>query len=143
MIQAKDQGKRRWLLKEAVLGERSSAFGATGRVGRAITRHWDAAVVVALADQPNVGAGSIGLLRQAHAAGAVAAVATYDGKPRNPVLLSRTVWAEVAALAEGDTGARPWLRAHPELVVEVPCDATGSPEDVDTPADLAALEALA
>ena len=123
----------------------ATGMGASLRAGLAALQDRPEvdAVVVALADQPNVGAGSIDLLRQAYLAGAVAAVATYAGKARNPVLLSRPVWAEVAVLAEGDTGARPWLRTHPELVVEVSCDATGSPEDVDTPADLAALEAPA
>lgn len=38
----------------------------------------------------------------------------------------------------GDEGARTLLVAHP--VVEVPCDGTGEATDVDTPADLAALE---
>lgn len=94
------------------------------------------ACVIALADQPLVGAGAVVLLRQAWEAGAVAAVATYDGRPRNPVLLDRSVWSEVAVGATGDTGAREWLRAHPEQVVPVPCDGTGSPYDIDTPEDL-------
>ncbi|MGB8651298.1 MAG: nucleotidyltransferase family protein, partial [Mycobacteriales bacterium] len=75
--------------------------------------------------------------------GAVAAVATYEGQPRNPVLLDRSTWVEVAAGAVGDVGARPWLRAHPDLVSRVPCDGTGTPSDIDTPADLARLEAPA
>lgn len=121
-----------------------TGMGASLRAGlTALEGTGAAAVVVALADQPRVGPQSVVLLREAHAAGAVAAVATYSGRQRNPVLLARSTWSEVAGLAVGDTGARPWLRTHPDLVVEVPCDATGSPEDVDTPADLAALEAPA
>ena len=38
----------------------------------------------------------------------------------------------------GDEGARSLLAAHD--VVEVACDGTGDAADVDTPADLAALE---
>ena len=68
-----------------------------------------------------------------------AALATYDGQHGNPVLLLREVWAKVIALAIGDVGARPWLAANPRGVVEVPCDGTGFPRDMDTPADLAAL----
>jgi nicotine blue oxidoreductase len=49
----------------------------------------------------------------------------------------------VVALATGDTGARPFLRAHPELVTLVECGDTGDPADVDTPDDLARLEGLA
>ena len=94
------------------------------------------ACVVALVDQPSVTAEAVQRLRAAHGAGAVAAVATYDGKPRNPVLLDRSVWAEVAAAATGDDGARAWLRAHPERVVDVDCSDAGSPEDLDTPQDL-------
>jgi nicotine blue oxidoreductase len=95
-----------------------------------------AAVVVTLVDQPWIGPESVVRLRDAWAAGAVAAVATYDGKARNPVILDRSVWADVSRSATGDTGARAWLRANPEQVVAVGCDGTGDPADVDTPADL-------
>ena len=97
--------------------------------------------VVALVDQPGVRPAAVERLRAAHADGAVAAVATYDGRPRNPVLLDRSTWPDVAAAAHGDEGARSWLRAHPELVVRVDCTDAGSPDDLDTPQDLAALAA--
>jgi nicotine blue oxidoreductase len=99
------------------------------------------ACVVALVDQPGVTPAAVERLRAAHRDGARAAVATYAGRPRNPVLLDRSVWADVAAAAVGDEGARPWLRAHPELVVHVDCTDVGTPDDVDTPQDLAALAA--
>jgi CTP:molybdopterin cytidylyltransferase MocA len=92
------------------------------------------ACVVALVDQPVVGVEAVRRL-VAVPPGTEAAVATYAGQQRNPVLLARAVWAEVAAAARGDSGARSWLRSHPERVVQVPCDGTGSPDDVDTPAD--------
>ncbi|MCA1711485.1 MAG: nucleotidyltransferase family protein [Actinobacteria bacterium] len=120
-----------------------TGMGASLRAGLAALEAEVDAVVVALADQPRIGSQSIERLRAAAAAGAVAAVATYAGKQRNPVLLTREIWDDVARLSTGDTGARPWLRAHPELVVDVPCDDTGTPHDIDTPHDLAALEALA
>ena len=97
------------------------------------------ACVVALVDQPLVTAAAVERLRAAHAGGAVAAVATYDGRPRNPVLLDRTTWAAVAEAASGDDGARSWLRAHPDLVTAVDCTDVGAPDDLDTPQDLAAL----
>ena len=99
------------------------------------------ACVVALVDQPGVTPAAVERLRAASSSGARAAVATYAGRPRNPVLLDRSVWAELAASAVGDEGARPWLRAHPELVVHVDCTDVGDPDDVDTPQDLAALVA--
>ncbi|SDS26615.1 nucleotidyltransferase family protein [Actinopolymorpha singaporensis] len=97
------------------------------------------AVVVALVDQPLVTPEAIRRLRQAYDEGAVAAVATYDGLPRNPVLLARTTWADVAAQASGDTGARAYLRANPDVTTPVPCDDVGAPDDVDTPEQLTTL----
>jgi len=94
------------------------------------------AVVVALADQPLVGAEAVGRLIAAYQAGAGVAVAAYGGKPRNPVLLAREHWPEVIATATGDQGARAFLHARPELVTLVECGDTGRPDDIDTPADL-------
>ena len=94
------------------------------------------AAVVALADQPLVGAEAVGRLIAAYQAGAGVAVASYGGKPRNPVLLAREHWPEVIAMATGDQGARAFLRARPELVTPVECGDTGRPDDIDTPADL-------
>lgn len=117
----------------------STGMGASLRAGLAALPAGPQACVVALVDQPLVGSVAVARLREAWIGGAVAAVATYGGKPRNPVLLDRAIWADVAALAEGDAGARTWLRAHPDRVTAVACDDTGSPYDIDTPADLAAI----
>jgi nicotine blue oxidoreductase len=94
------------------------------------------AVVVALADQPLIGTDAVARLIAAYRGGAGVAVASYDGKPRNPVLLAREHWPEVIAAATGDQGARAFLRARPELVTLVECGDTGSPDDIDTAADL-------
>ena len=95
------------------------------------------AAVIALVDQPLVGSSAVQRLIAAYLDGAQIAVATYNGEPRNPVLLARDHWAGVLALAAGDVGARPYLRAHPDLVVAVECGDTGRADDVDTPGDLA------
>jgi CTP:molybdopterin cytidylyltransferase MocA len=101
------------------------------------------AVVVALADQPLIGAEAVRRLIAAHAAGAPVAVASYGGRPRNPVLIDRAHWPELLATTTGDAGARPFLRAHPDLITAVDCTGTGRPDDIDTPEDLArAREAL-
>ena len=94
------------------------------------------AVVIALADQPLVGAEAVARLIAAYRAGASVAVAAYGGQPRNPVLLAREHWPEVIAMATGDQGARAFLRARPDLVTLVECGDTGRPDDIDTPADL-------
>ncbi|MCU1693187.1 MAG: hypothetical protein JWM64_2278 [Frankiales bacterium] len=116
----------------------AEGMGASLREG---LRHLGAgphdACVVALVDQPLLGSAAVARLLGAQGA---ARVATYEGAPRNPVLLERAVWEDVAAVATGDTGARVWLAAHPDLVTGVPCDDTGSPVDIDTPDDLRALE---
>ena len=101
------------------------------------------AVVVALADQPLVGAEAVARLIAAHRDGASVAVAAYHGQPRNPVLLAREHWAEVIATATGDQGARTFLQARPELVTLVECGDTGRPDDIDTPADLARITSAA
>ena len=111
---------------------------AEGTLGRpAATLAVDVgAVVVALADQPLIGTDAVARLIAAYRGGAGVAVACYDGKPRNPVLLAREHWPEVIAAATGDQGARAFLRARPELVTLVECGDTGSPDDIDTAADL-------
>jgi CTP:molybdopterin cytidylyltransferase MocA len=98
------------------------------------------AAVVLLADQPLVGAGAVKRLVEAFEKGAKVAVASYGGRPRNPVLFSREVWPLLEAELEGDEGARPFLRRHPELITEVPCDGAGDPADVDTREDLLRLK---
>jgi CTP:molybdopterin cytidylyltransferase MocA len=100
------------------------------------------AVVVALADQPLVGAGAVARLIAAYRDGISVAVAAYDGQPRNPVLLAREHWPEVIATATGDQGARAFLRGRPDLVTLVECADTGRPDDIDTPADLARITAV-
>ncbi len=119
----------------------AQGMGSSLRCGlAALAADGDAeAVVIALADQPLVGTESVDRLAAAWRAGAVAAVATYGGQQRNPVLLARSVWPSVSSGLMGDRGAGPWLRAHPDLVTLVACDDTGSPYDIDTPADLLAL----
>jgi CTP:molybdopterin cytidylyltransferase MocA len=97
------------------------------------------AAVVALADQPLVGAAAVARLIAAYRDGASVAVAAYDGRPRNPVLLARPHWAEVIATATGDQGARAFLRTRRDIVTLVECGDTGRPDDIDTPADLARI----
>lgn len=116
----------------------AGGMGTSLRAGLAALPAGTGAVVVTLVDTPGLGPGSV---RRLIAAGGDAAQATYGGRPGHPVLLTRTVLAEVIATATGDRGAGPWLAAHPERVRLVPCDGTGDPRDVDVPDDLAAVAA--
>lgn len=128
------------LPRAVVADDWATGMGAALRAGLAALADDPAveACVVALVDQPLVGPEAVRRLCAAWRSGVPAAVATYDGARRNPVLLARAVWPDVAALARGDEGARAWLR-QARAVAGVPCDDTGSPDDVDTPADLTAL----
>jgi CTP:molybdopterin cytidylyltransferase MocA len=94
------------------------------------------AVCVGLADQPRVGAEAYRRLAAAAAAGAVLAVATYDGGRGNPVAIARPLWPAARALT-GDAGARQLMDGSE---VEVDCTGTGDPADVDTLDDLRSLE---
>jgi molybdenum cofactor cytidylyltransferase/nicotine blue oxidoreductase len=140
----------------AVLGDRSGEFRG---VDEAHNRRWRrgiasslvtaidfvdgytrvGAVCIGLADQPLVGADAYQRLAAAYQDGAELAVATYGGRRGNPVLLARSLWPEAREL-EGDVGARVLMQRHE--VVEVACDDTGSPADVDTYADLHTLDQL-
>src|SRR5260370_36515127 len=92
--------------------------------------------MLSMVDRLIVGCATVRTLIAAHSGGASVAVACYDGKPRNPVLIGRGHWAEVTRLAVGDVGARPFLRARSELVTLVDCSDTGRPDDIDTRDDL-------
>jgi CTP:molybdopterin cytidylyltransferase MocA len=96
------------------------------------------AVAVALGDQPRLSAEAVARVVSQRGADELAVRATYGGVPGHPVLLERTLLARVPDL-RGDSGARELLHGVP--IREVACDGLGSPEDVDTPEALAALQA--
>lgn len=93
------------------------------------------AVVITLVDTISVGEEHLRRVSSALRDGATSAVATYEGKARTPVGLTRGVWADVARTVAGDEGARGWLRAHQHLVTDVECADLGSWSDINTPTD--------
>jgi nicotine blue oxidoreductase len=100
------------------------------------------AAVVLLGDQPLVTSGAVSKLVEAFESGAEVAVATYEGKRRNPVLFARSDWPSLVGELSGDEGARSFLQKHPNIVMEVPCDGVASPDDVDTRKDLRRIEGM-
>ena len=113
-----------------------TGMGSSLRAGLAALQADSAAVVIALVDQPLIGPEVVRRLIAAFWDGARVAVACYSGQRRNPVLIGREHWAEAAAMAEGDSGAREFLRTRSDLVTLVECGDVGRADDLDTTADL-------
>jgi nicotine blue oxidoreductase len=111
-----------------VAADWESGMGASLRVGLSALPGADAALVH-LVDLPDVGAEVIARVG-ALAAPAALARASYGGVPGHPVLLGRDHWAGVAKTAEGDQGARAYLRGREVTLVECGDLATG--RDVDS-----------
>lgn len=112
-------------------------MGSSVRAGLAALPDDAGAAVLALVDQPGIGPEAVRRLIRAWRDGAEIAVATYQGRQRNPVLLDRVHWEPAAAAAVGDVGARGYVRSRSDVVVGVACEDVADPADVDTPADLA------
>jgi molybdenum cofactor cytidylyltransferase/nicotine blue oxidoreductase len=59
--------------------------------------------------------------------------ATYGGLRNYPMLFGRRHWAGISTLAKADTGARPYLLAHKDEIVDIACDAVADGARVDSP----------
>ncbi|MFI7080128.1 NTP transferase domain-containing protein [Micromonospora sp. NPDC049903] len=67
--------------------------------------------------------------------------ATYNGLRGYPMLFGRRHWSGIATLASADVGARPYLLAHKDQIVDIACDSVADGSRVDTP-ELMALYGL-
>lgn len=94
--------------------------------------------LVALADMPCIGVPTLRRVAQALAGGAALAAPTYAGRRGHPVGFAAR-WKDALLALEGDEGARAILRQHAALLQTFDTDDPGVLQDVDTPADLAAL----
>jgi molybdenum cofactor cytidylyltransferase len=117
----------------------ASGQSASLKAGIAAIARDARAAVITLGDMPRVTPQVIARfadLAADHGAGARAR-AVYDGVPGHPVVLGRDHFAAVAAI-EGDIGARELLRSIG--VQQIECAHLASAVDIDTPADLRALQ---
>jgi molybdenum cofactor cytidylyltransferase len=104
----------------------------------AMSPNVDAAFVM-LGDQPLVPAWlAVTLVDAFKPAQHVAVRPRYAGGPGNPVLLSRSLFAELEQL-EGDVGARDVLTRHATRVLDVDLPDVPTPRDVDSEDDYVAL----
>lgn len=87
------------------------------------------AVVATLVDLPDVGPDVVRRLLDPPPTPATLRRASYDGRPGHPVVLGRDHWAEIAATATGDEGARGYLATHGIALVE--CVDLAGGADVD------------
>ena len=95
----------------------------------------DAALIV-LADQPFVSPRTIDLLiEEHHRTRASVIIPTYNGFRGNPVLVDRSLFAEMMTI-RGDIGCRAIFGDHTESIVKVAVDDRGVVMDIDTPGDL-------
>jgi molybdenum cofactor cytidylyltransferase len=120
---------------DAAAGQSTSVRAGLG----ALSPEVDAAVFI-LGDQPGIDPAVIDAVIDAwRTSGAPVVVPGYEDRMGNPVLFDRKVFPQLAAL-EGDTGARPVVRAyHDSGDLHVVPVAGQAPPDVDTEADYAAL----
>ena len=100
------------------------------------------AVVFLLADQPLVDALLINrLIAGLRGSARNICVPVHRGRRGNPAAFTRFFYPRLLGIS-GDKGAREVIAAHPEEVLAVEVEDSALFADIDTPADLARLEAL-
>ncbi|MCC9310449.1 nucleotidyltransferase family protein [Kitasatospora sp. RB6PN24] len=115
----------------------AAGLGGSLRAGLAALPSGSPAVLVTLVDTPGVTPAAVARLLAAHRDGAQLAAAGYAGRRGHPVLIGARHFAEAAAGATGDAGARALLTAHRAELRLVECGDVAVPDDLDTPGDLA------
>ncbi len=99
-----------------------------------------AAALMVVGDQPLLAPTVVdAIVRAYEQTGGPFIVPVYAGEWGNPVLLARATWPLLDNL-KGDTGARPILRKHMDMVLEVPVPGSLL-DDIDTPEDYARIRA--
>jgi molybdenum cofactor cytidylyltransferase len=109
----------------------AEGMSASLKAGVAAVPEECSGVLICLGDMPFVRADTLDRLAYAHV-GQAALFPTYQGKRGNPVLLARSLFADIMRLS-GDEGARTILKGIPDHVGELAADDPGVLRDVDRP----------
>ncbi|MFF8916158.1 NTP transferase domain-containing protein [Streptomyces sp. NPDC015032] len=119
----------------------TEGMGSSLRAGLgALTGTGADAALVLLVDQPGIGADAVARVRSAYRSRTSLVAASYHGERGHPVLFGAGRWADIAAGALGDQGARAYLRAHRDAITLVECSDVAQAYDIDTVEDLKHLE---
>ncbi|MGO4429489.1 NTP transferase domain-containing protein, partial [Streptomyces sp. MCAF7] len=108
----------------------AEGMGSSLRAGLASlagTRAGAGAALVMLVDQPGIGAAAVARVAAAYDGPSCLAAAVYGGRRGHPALFGAERWAEVAASAVGDRGARAYLKEHQSEVTLVDCSDIARP----------------
>jgi CTP:molybdopterin cytidylyltransferase MocA len=112
-----------------------SGVGSSLRTGLQAAQESGAeAVVLVPVDMPGVTADAVRRVAELPHPDALVC-GTYEGRRSYPMLIGRSHFAGVSALAIADVAVRPYLVARAAQLTEVACDGVATPDDVDTPAD--------
>jgi molybdenum cofactor cytidylyltransferase len=121
----------------------AEGMAASLRAGLAAVAGRADAVVILLADMPEVGPAQVDRLIAAYdpeEGREICRAMAADGTPGHPVLFGRRFFETLAGLT-GDRGAREVLREAAEFVTDVPTPGRAAVVDLDTPEDWAAWRA--
>ncbi|WFE41207.1 NTP transferase domain-containing protein [Micromonospora sp. WMMD998] len=118
-----------------------TGVGSSIRAGlAALTDDTVEAVVVVPVDMPGLTAAAVRRVAALPYPDALVC-ATYEGLRNYPMLFGRRHWPGIATLASADVGARPYLLAHKDQIVDISCDSVADGSRIDSP-ELMALYGL-
>ena len=112
------------------------------QMGLAEVQNAFASVMFLLGDQPLVKTETINHLLECFSqSDKDICVPIYRGKRGTPTIISHKYYRQILNL-QGDVGARNFIKAHPDLILEVEVDDPLCFFDIDTPEDLTVLQSL-
>ena len=143
VITNSDQARQQVLdglnVKIRVARDANAGMSASLRAGLSAVDPRADAVIIALADMPDIGADHYNRLIAAFAPSkgrTIARAVAEDGTPGHPVLFGKRFFEALGAL-EGDRGAKSVIADGEDFLVDVPTKGLGALTDLDTPEDWA------